>query len=316
MTEKLQVARHVNESLKVRLTELLPEPGRYPTAIEGLHLARRNANVRIDCFNVPCIGVIVQGDKKAVIADEEYRCEEGCYIAYGMDLPSVSHITAVSAKKPHLAFSIPLDREIISQLVPGVKPIFGSKIYKGITVAEAEPELLEAGLRLLKLLDTPERIPVLAPMIIREIHYYLLTGPQGEDFRLLGTHENPSNRIARAISWLRQNYRESIKIAVLAAQVNMSLPSFGRHFKQITGMSPIQFQKRLRLYEAQRLMLSEDKNAETAAFEVGYKSIPQFNREYKRQFGEPPHKDIKQLCESVTVEGYKTITRVCDCSRR
>jgi transcriptional regulator GlxA family with amidase domain len=117
----------------------------------------------------------------------------------------------------------------------------------------------------------------------------------------LGTHESHNNRIARAISWLRQNYRESIKIASLAAQVDMSLPSFGRHFKQITGMSPIQFQKRFRLYEAQRLMLAEDKNAEMVAFEVGYKSVPQFNREYKRQFGEPPHKDIKQLRKSATV---------------
>jgi AraC-like DNA-binding protein len=310
MIEKAQAARQTNELLKTKLTELLPEPGKFSTAIEGLCLARGNANARIDCFNVPCIGIIAQGDKRTIIADEEYRCTEGCYIAYGMDLPSVSHIIGASAKKPHLAFSIPLDRQIISQLAGGVKPAPSDKIYKGITIAEAAPELLEACLRLIKLLDTPERIPVLAPMITREIHYYLLTGPQGEDFRLLGTHENHNNRIARAISWLRQNYRESIKIAPLAAQVNMSLPSFNRHFKQITGMSPIQFQKRLRLYEAQRLMLSEDKNAETVAFEVGYKSVPQFNREYKRQFGEPPHKDIKQMRESATVVGGDVMSTI------
>jgi AraC-like DNA-binding protein len=310
MIEKAQAVRRTTELLKVKLTELLPEPGMFPTAIEGLRLARGNTNARIECFNVPCIGVIVQGDKRTVVAGEEYRCTEGCYIAYGMDLPSVSHITAASVKKPYLAFSIPLDRHIISQLATGIKPVPNNKIYKGITVAEAAPELLEACLRLIKLLDTPERIPVLSPMIIRETHYYLLTGPQGEDFRLLGTPDTPNNRIARAISWLRQNYRESIKVAALAAQVNMSLPSFNRHFKQITGMSPIQFQKRLRLYEAQRLMLAEDKNAEMVAFEVGYKSVPQFNREYKRQFGEPPHKDIKQLRKSATVVRGEMISTI------
>jgi transcriptional regulator GlxA family with amidase domain len=147
-------------------------------------------------------------------------------------------------------------------------------------------------------------------MIIREIHYYLLTGPQGEDFRLLGTPETPNNRIARAVSWLREHYRESIPIKALAAQVDMPLPSFGRHFKQITGISPLQFQKRLRLYEAQRLMLAGNKNAETVAFAVGYKSSPQFNREYKRQFGEPPHKDIKRLRESVDVVASETVSAI------
>jgi AraC-like DNA-binding protein len=310
MIEKLQAARQTNELLKAKLTELLPEPGKFPTAIEGLCLARGNENVRIDCFNAPYIGIIVQGSKKTVAADGEYLCTEGCYIAYGMDLPSVSHIAVASAKKPHLAFSIPLDRHVISQLAAKVKTAPSSKAYKGITVAEATPELLEACLRLLKLLDAPDRIPVLAPMIIQEIHYYLLTGPQGEDFRLLGILETHNNRIARAISWLRQNYREPIRIKELAAQVNMSLPSFGRHFKQITGMSPLQFQKRLRLYEARRLMLAEEKSAETVAFTVGYKSPPQFNREYKRQFGDPPHTDIKQLRESLSVAEGEMLSEI------
>jgi AraC-like DNA-binding protein len=308
MIEKSQAARQINELLKVKLAELLHEPGKFPTAIEGLYLARRNTNVRIDCFNAPCIGIIVQGEKRTVIAEKEYHCTEGCYIAYGMDLPSVSHITCSSAKVPHLAFSIPLDRDIISQLAAGGNPAHSDNIYEGITVAEATTELLEACLRLLKLLNTPERISVLAPMIIREIHYYLLTGPQGEDFRLLGTPETPSNRIARAVSWLRENYRKPIQIKALAAQVNMSIPSFGRHFKQITGMSPLQFQKRLRIYEAQRLMLTEDKSAETVAYAVGYKSPPQFSREYKRQFGESPHRDIKRLRASVTVAGGEILS--------
>ncbi|MDR2740098.1 MAG: AraC family transcriptional regulator, partial [Treponema sp.] len=228
------------------------------------------------------------------------RFREGWYIAYGMDLPAISHISGASAETPHLALSIPLDRYILSQLAAEVKPRPSGKEYKGLTVAEAGSDMLEACLRLVHLLDAPERIPVIAPMIMREIHYYLLTGPEGEDFRLLGTAENPNNQIARAVSWLREHYRELFSLAELAAQVNMSQPSLCRHFSRITGTSPLQFQKRLRLYEAQRLMLTEDKSAETAAYEVGYDSPTQFNREYKRQFGEPPRRDIQKMADIKT----------------
>jgi AraC-like DNA-binding protein len=292
--EKETAKRHI-DALKTKFPALVPRHGKIPTAIEGLYLYRKHEDERIDCFNEPCIGVIVQGDKRALVADREYRFREGCYIAYGMELPAISHISGASAKRPHLALSIPLDRYILSQLAPEVKPRPPNKAYKGLTVAEAGADMLEACLRLLNLLDTPERIPVIAPMIMREIHYYLLAGPEGEDFRLLGTAESPNNQIARAVSWLRDHYRGSFNLAELAAQVGMSQPSFCRHFSRITGTSPVQFQKKLRLYEAQRLMLTEDKSAETASYEVGYDSPTQFNREYKRQFGEPPHRDIERL---------------------
>jgi transcriptional regulator GlxA family with amidase domain len=170
-------------------------------------------------------------------------------------------------------------------------------------VAEVSADLLDACLRLVGLLETPERIPVLAPMIIREIHYFLLMGPEGEFFRLLGTHQTVNNQIAQAVSWLRTHYREAFNLSELVGQANMSQASFCRHFSRITGMSPIRFQKRLRLYEAQRLMLTEDKSAETAAYEVGYESPNQFNREYKRQFGEPPRRDIQRLLTAGAVAG-------------
>jgi AraC-like DNA-binding protein len=217
-----------------------------------------------------------------------------------LDLPAISHISGASAERPHLALSLPLDRYLLSRLAVEVKPRPGGKEYKGLTVAEAGADMLEACLRLLNLLDAPERIPVIAPMIMREIHYYLLTGPEGEDFRLLGTAGSPNNQIARAVSWLRSHYREQFSLAELAAQVNMSQTSLCRHFRRITGTSPLQFQKRLRLYEAQRLMLTEDKSAETAAYEVGYESPTQFNREYKRQFGEPPHRNIQEMVAAKT----------------
>jgi AraC-like DNA-binding protein len=311
MEDERAVAKRSIDALKVKLLALVPEPGNFPTAIEGLCLYRQETDVRKDCFHDPVIGLIVQGDKRALVAaphggDREYRFREGWYIAYGMDLPAISHILGASVERPHLALSIPLDRYILSQLVSEVKPRPPGKAYKGLTVTEASPDMLEACLRLVNLLDTPERIPVIAPMIIREIHYYLLSGPEGEDFRLLGTAESPNNQIARAVSWIREHYRELFNFAELAAQVNMSQPSLYRHFSRITGISPLQFQKRLRLYEAQRLMLAEDKSAETAAYEVGYESPTQFNREYKRQFGEPPHRDIERLFMAGTVAQNET----------
>jgi AraC-like DNA-binding protein len=308
MKKHLQSVRQINESLKVRLMGLLPKPGKFPTVVDGLYLHRWDENVRIDRFGDPRIGIIVQGDKRAVIADEEYRYAEGNYVVCGMDLPSIAHIIGASSEKPHLALSVSLDRYVLSQLAGEIKPALSNKTYKGVTVGDVSAELLEASLRLLDLLDTPERISVLAPMIIREIHYYLLIGSQGEDFRLLGTLETSNNRIARAISWLRENYKTQVHMDVLAAQVDMSVPSFSRHFKRLTGMSPLQFQKRLRLYEAQMLMFSEDKNAEAAAFAVGYDSATQFNREYKRHFGESPHRDIKRLRASVTVAGGQILS--------
>jgi AraC-like DNA-binding protein len=297
MEDRKQENRRIIASLKATLARLTAEPGKIPTAIEGLYLYRRHEDVRVECFTDPCIGVLIQGDKRAIVADEEYRFSEGWYIAYGMDLPAIGYISRASTGTPYFALSIPLDRYIMSQLMAGIEqePLLDSKAYKGVTVAEAHLELLEAFLRLVNLLDTPERIPVIAPMIMREIHYYLLTGPAGDDFRLLGTYGTPNNQIAQAASWLREHYREAFNLAELTGLVNMPPTSFCRHFSRITGMSPLQFQKRLRLYEAQRLLLTEDKTAEMAAYEVGYESPTQFNREYKRQFGEPPHRDRERL---------------------
>jgi AraC-like DNA-binding protein len=295
-TEKKKT-RRIIATLRAKIARLTPHPGKIATAIEGFYLYRRNHNERFDCFSDPCVGFIAQGDKRAIVADKKYRLSAGWYIAHGMDLPGISYISGASAKTPHLALSIPLDRYLLSRLMAESeqRPLPRGGVYQGITVGEAGAELLEGCLRLINLLDTPERIPVIAPMIMREIHYYLLTGPEGDDFRLLGTVESPHNQIAQAIGWLREQYREVFNLTKLAGMVNMSPTSFCRHFNRITGMSPLRFQKKLRLYEAQRLLLTENKTAETAAYEVGYESPTQFSREYKRQFGEPPRRDKERL---------------------
>jgi AraC-like DNA-binding protein len=290
--------------LQAAVLRAAPESGKNTTAITGVYCYRIPEAARIDCISESAIGVIVQGDKRAVVADEEFRFAAGQYIAYGMGLPATSHIIGASAETPHLALVISLDRWLLSRLAAEgeLKDRGSGRAYKGVTLGALSSELLDACLRLVRLLDTPERIPMLSPLIIREIHYYLLTGPEGEYFRLLGSAAHPNNQIAQATDWLRSHYRETFSLADLADRVNMSTTSLCRHFSRITGMSPLRFQKRLRLYEAQRLMLSEGKSAEAAAYAVGYESPAQFNREYKRQFGESPHRDRERLrtLEAVT----------------
>jgi AraC-like DNA-binding protein/uncharacterized small protein (DUF1192 family) len=296
MKTDLSEVERLKGLLKDKAARMAAKPGMTATPVEKVTLYRSDGDIESDCFREPQIVLIVQGNKKVFPLEGEYSAKDGWYIAYGMDIPAHTHITGASAAKPHLALLLPLDRYILTQLAAGVEPAEQEqKKYRGVTVGEAQADLLDACIRLVGLAETPERIAVLAPMIIREIHYLLLTGPEGEDFRLLGMYDKPSNQIARSISWLRENYRQPFSISDLAARVNMSLTSFCRHFSRITGTTPIQYQKRLRLYEAQRLIFTEDKTIEMAAYEVGYESPTQFNREYKRQFGEPPRRSVELL---------------------
>jgi AraC-like DNA-binding protein len=289
--------RQANNLLKARLLRRLPEPGQFPTVIPGLRLSRRDtAGQKENCFYRPMLTLVVQGSKRSLIGGagaSEYYYREGSCAVIAVDMPSMIHITEASPEKPFLSLSIALDRRLIRELETELPAMLlaGGK-SKPVAVAEVTPELLDAFLRLVELLDRHEQIPVLAPMIVREIHYHLLCGSQGESLRLFCAVGNPDSRIAQAVSWLRENYREPLRITELALQVGMAGSTFNRHFRRVTGLSPLQFQKRLRLYEAQRLMLAEGKSTETAAFDVGYESPAQFNREYKRQFGKPPYRDI------------------------
>jgi len=211
-----------------------------------------------------------------------------------VDMPSSSFITAASPERPFLAVSLLLDKVLITRLAAEtpLPSSLGKDSHKGISVASVDPDVLDAFLRLVELLGKPEQIPVLAPLIIREIHYRLLIGPQGGHLRRLNTFGTQSNQIAQAITWLRENFKKPLLVDELAQKVHMATSTFHRHFKEVTTLSPLQFHKRLRLFEAQRLMLAENENASTAGLAVGYESPTQFNREYKRLFGEPPHRDV------------------------
>jgi len=284
--------------LKGKLLRWMPGTGRYPTAIEGLTIVRRDeANQPENCFYKPLVAVIVQGFKRSIIGSEEYRYGENHCLVTGVDMPSVNYVTVASQEQPFLGLSLILDKYLISQLAAEIPPSsrLGNNSYKGMAVADVDPDVLDAFLRLAELLEKPEQISVLAPMIIREIHYRLLIGPQGERLRMVNTLGTQSNQIAKTITWLRDNYKEPLQVDELARNVNMATSTFHRHFREVTTLSPLQFQKRLRLYEAQRLMLAENEDAAVAALVVGYESPTQFNREYKRLFGEPPHRHVSQL---------------------
>lgn len=290
-------AMELADSLREKLVQWLPEPSRRETPVPGLALTRYDEQTSaMRCFYTPMVALVVQGFKRSMIGDHEANYGKNHCVVVGVDMPGVFHVTEASSQAPFLSLSVRLDRRIISRLIAEAPAIVTEKAAppRPIVVSEASEELLEAFRRLVNLLDTPSRIAVLAPLILREIHFYLLSGSQGGCLRLFNTQGTQANTIARAVSWLRENYALPLRMEELARRVNMAPSTFNRHFRQVTSLSPLQFQKRLRLYEAERLMLQEGKDAGTAALMVGYESASQFNREYKRQFGAPPRRDVSQ----------------------
>lgn len=283
--------------LQARLLRHMDRPGFYPTAT-GLTLVRRDtAGCPENCFQKPLASVIVQGSKRTLLGPREYTMRATQCLVSGLDMPSVSYLTDPTPERPFLALFFYLDRAILTDLVMEMDPKDGPPAdagEQGLSIADVDPDVLECVLRLVELLDKPEQIPVRAPLVMRELHYLLLVSPQGGILRGLYTRGSQSNQVVQAIAMLRRHIEIPLRVGDLARQVNMSASSLHRHFKSLTGFSPLQYQKQLRLYEAQRLMLVENERASDAALSVGYESVTQFNREYKRMFGEPPHRDISR----------------------
>jgi AraC-like DNA-binding protein len=208
----------------------------------------------------------------------------------------MSYLTEASPEKPYLVISLDLDIHLTTQLVAQIPPskVLGGS-FKGSAVSPTDPEVLKAFLRLVELLDKPEQIPILSPIILREVHLLLLLGSQGNLLRAVNTYGTQSNHVFQSINWLRENFQKPLDVDELAKRVNMAPPTFRRHFKIVTSMSPTQYHKHLRLYEAQRLMLENNEGATSASYAVGYESLTQFNREYKRLFGDAPQRNMAQL---------------------
>ncbi|MGE4505695.1 MAG: AraC family transcriptional regulator N-terminal domain-containing protein, partial [Desulfovibrionaceae bacterium] len=265
--------------------------------IPGLMLVRYEQPTEpMSAMYEPCICVVAQGAKKVQLGDEEYVYDENNLLLTSVGLPAVAQVIQASREKPLLSLVLKLDLRMVAQLmVDSNLPVSRQQARRGMAVCAVSKPLFDSFLRLIDLLDNPEDIPILSPLILKEIFYRLLVGELGPRLRQIATAGSHGQQIARAVGWLRENYAQQLKVEGLARETGMSVSTFHHHFRAMTAMSPLQFQKWLRLHEARRLMLTENQDATTAALQVGYESPSQFSREYKRQFGAPPLRDIKNL---------------------
>jgi AraC-like DNA-binding protein len=286
-----------------RIAEYLPVEGAMKTEIPALSLHRHDSPSPCNPLTYePNLSVFLQGRKRLSMGETTYLCDESTFLLTSVDVPVVSQIFA-SKEVPYLALRlalvIPLVREIINREdLPEPK---GSSHVRGIAVGKTTAELFNAFSRLLDLLDTPDDIPFLSKTIQGEIIYRLLRGPQGERLRAIATSGDQSHRTAKAIAWLVANFNKRLNVEDLADMARMGASTFNRHFRMLTAMSPVQYQKQLRLNAARERMLTGGLDAASAAFEVGYESASQFSREYKRFFGRPPMRDIKAVRDNKLV---------------
>jgi AraC-like DNA-binding protein len=273
-----------------------PSEGIQQTRLERLYLVRSSTTtMAMPNIYQPLLCLAAQGGKRVELGDRVFDYAPGCCGIVTHDLPVTGRIVEATPEQPYLAFVLNFDPATLGELALRVPPPPGAAAPLAIMVAEAEPDLLDAALRLLRLLDDPQALPVLAPMAEQEILYRLLTGPHGPRMRQITASQGGVAQVGRAIAWIRQNFRERLSIERLAQTVGMSPSSLHEHFRAVTAMTPLQFQKQLRLQDARGLMLAGGLDATSAAFQVGYESPSQFSREYRRQFGEPPARDIARL---------------------
>lgn len=285
------------EELVGRMMRAVPED-KVIEVFPGLFLARSSRlTERLHSVFKPAFCVIAQGSKQVLLGDEVFRYDSGHYLISSVDLPIVSNIVEASEEKPYLSFRLNLDSSIVASVMmeSGIEIKKGSASVKAMDVSSIDADLLDAALKLARLLDTPDEIKFLAPLVIREIIYRLLRGEQGARLSHLLTSEGDTRRISKAVRQLRENIDQPLEIENIARELGMSVSGFHHHFKSVTAMSPLQFQKQIRLQEARRLMLGEALDVASAGFRVGYDDPSYFSRDYKKLFGAPPQRDIARL---------------------
>ena len=244
----------------------------------------------------PVFGVVAQGAKRIAMADRTFDCQAGEYIVGSIDLPVSSHVLRASEGTPYLAFALPLDPELIASiLLEADSGARRSDDVLGIGVSRAPSDLLETVVRLLRLLERPADIAFLRPMIEREIIWRLLSGDRGNEVRQIGLADSRLSKINVAIRWIREHFAETIRIEDLAKRVAMSPTAFHRHFRAATAMSPLQYQKQIRLQEARSRLTAKADDVAGIGYSVGYNDPSQFSREYAHLFGAPPGRDAAQL---------------------
>jgi len=288
----------VRGALATTITRSLGRNDDMETRIAGLFLTRRRHPSAPESFLYdPSLSLIAQGGKRVVLGNITYRYNESRFLLTAVNLPTIAQVVEASPERPYLAMFLRLDLAAAKQMITEIDLADpdGQPDSAGMATGLATVALCEAANRLVGLLETPLDIPVMADLVQREILYRLLTGPAGSRLRQIVRLGTQGNRIARAINWLRDNYVYPLRVDELAKVSGMGVSTLHHHFRQMTTMSPLQFQKHLRLHEARRLMLSEDLDAGSAAVRVGYESATQFSREYRRLFGAPPMRDVKSL---------------------
>ena len=268
--------------------------GVFATAVDGLYMMRASGpTLPAPRLYRPALCIVAQGAKQVMLGESVFGYREGEMLVIGLESPALGKVTRASAEQPFLGLNLDLDvqvmREVLAQLDPPPQPGPGGP---GAFVGMLAGPLADALVRMLRLLETPAAIPVLQSGIMREICYWLLTGPDAGEVCRMALPSGSAQRIAAAIHRLRDDITQPVRIDTLAAAANMSSSTFHQHFKTLTSMTPLQYQKQLRLLEARRLMLAGEANASRAAYQVGYESASQFSREYARMFGTPPKRDM------------------------
>ncbi len=276
----------------------VPVDGMHETAVPGLVLIRQSHPTEpLHMLHQPAVCIIVQGAKEVTLADLSYSYDAAKYLVVSVDLPLSGRVTMASPEFPYLCVRVDLDPAVLTSVLTekGAPPVPKGGVERGLFISDTTPELIDAVLRLVQLLDEPAHIPFLAPLAQREIHYRLLHGEQGGAVRHIATAESKIYQIGRAIAWIKDHYAEPFSIEVVSAQARMSPSAFHHYFKEVTAMSPLQYQKQIRLQEARRLMVGRAFDAAAAGYKVGYESPSQFTREYRRLFGAPPVRDVTRL---------------------
>jgi AraC-like DNA-binding protein len=291
-------AADILAELAHRIAAYAPSTGEHSTTIPGLLLFRRSQATA--CYRAalePSLTLFVQGKKRMTFGETVYMCRPASLCLSSIDVPIESQIVEASEEVPLLSMLLRLDMSMVREMLSheDLPESTAPRPQRGVAVAQAPVGLLKACSRLLELLDTPEDVPFLNQLVQREIIYRVLKSPQGARLRSIATAGDLGNRTARAIAWLKANYSKPLHMDELAGIARMGVSTLHHQFRALTTMSPLQYQKQLRLQTARQRMLMDGMDASTAAYEVGYESISQFSREYSRFFGLPPMRDVKAL---------------------
>lgn len=285
------------DTLAARIARHAPSDGTFETPLPGVKLIRSaTPTLPMPVIYEPTVCIVAQGRKRAMLGPVAYVYDPAQFLIASVGLPVMGSVIEASAARPYLSLQIDLDMQALGELIlrhPAAKP--GPDASAGLTLNETTPPLIDAASRLIGLLDAPDDLEALAPLTQREILYRLLTGPGGDIVRQMATADSRLSQIARAILWIRANFREPCRIEEAAEIAGMSRSSFHLHFKAVTAMSPIEYRTQLRLQEARRLMVTDALDAASAGFTVGYESPSHFSRDYSRIFGRPPATDAGRL---------------------